>query len=222
MTPDQSYIEETAEHIDRVGHYLGEFIDELMEASETPDAAVAQNIEAFAEELEKRGLVHDATKLRDPEKDGFMRHGVALKGLEYGSDENKAQLVRLKPILDHHYSKNSHHPEHHKDGLAGMDLPDLIEMFADWQAAGERHATGNITKSIDVNEKRFGMSPEMARVFRNTAKGKRPHRDVEVGGMNLTDLAILFCEWIAGGREPNVGQQLAAVFVSTKAAWGKE
>lgn len=221
MTPDQDYIDETKKHMERVGHYLDEFIEQLQEASETPDAEAAQNIEEFAEELEARANMHDRTKLSDPEKAGFMAHGVALKGLEYGSDEYKAQLARLKPILDHHYKANTHHPEHHKDGLAGMTLVDLIEMFADWQASGERHATGNIGKSIDVNERRFGMSPEMAKVFRNTAKSKRPRHDVEVGGMNLTDLAILFCEWIAGSSEPNVGQQLAAVFVSTKAKWGK-
>lgn len=59
-------------------------------------------------------------------------------------------------------------PEDFKPGINGMDLFDLIEMFLDWKAAGERH-NGDIFKSIEINKDRFKMSDQLAQIFRNTA-----------------------------------------------------
>jgi hypothetical protein len=50
-----------------------------------------------------------------------------------------------------------------------MTLLDLVEMICDWKAASERHNNGNIRKSIEVNGKRFEMSPQLIRIFENTA-----------------------------------------------------
>jgi hypothetical protein len=36
-----------------------------------------------------------------------------------------------------------------------------------------RHADGNVNKSIDINEKRFAMSEQLAAIFRNTARSPR-------------------------------------------------
>lgn len=55
-------------------------------------------------------------------------------------------------------------------GIYGMSLLDLIEMLADWKAAGMRHANGNITQSLEINRKRFGMSDQIFMVFQNTVK----------------------------------------------------
>jgi hypothetical protein len=51
-----------------------------------------------------------------------------------------------------------------------MSLLDLIEMFCDWKAAGERHANGNFAESLNINRERFGMSPQLAEIFENTRK----------------------------------------------------
>ena len=118
--------------------------------------------------LEERGFAHDQSKLQSPEKEGFDEVTGVLKGLTYGSEEYKAQLVKLKPILDHHYAKNSHHPEHYPNGIDGMSLLDVIEMFCDWKAATQRHADGNLKKSIEINKSRFKMTEQMAQVFENT------------------------------------------------------
>ncbi len=120
--------------------------------------------------LEERGFKHDLSKLQPPEKDGFDKVTGVLKGLTYGSDEYKTQLARLKPILDHHYAHNSHHPEHYPNGVDGMTLLDLIEMFCDWKAATERHADGNIEKSIQHNKGRFKLTDQLANIFENTRK----------------------------------------------------
>ena len=49
-----------------------------------------------------------------------------------------------------------------------MNLFDLMEMFFDWKAAGERTKDGNMVKSIEVNSQRFGMSKQLRTIFENT------------------------------------------------------
>jgi hypothetical protein len=120
--------------------------------------------------LRKRADVHDASKLEEPEKSGFDEVAGALGGLTYGSPEYKAQLEKLKPVLEHHYTHNSHHPEHFKLGLYDMSLLDLVEMFCDWKAATERHADGSLEKSIQINKERFKMSDQLVSVLENTRK----------------------------------------------------
>ena len=55
-------------------------------------------------------------------------------------------------------------------GIGGMDLIDLCEMLMDWWAATKRHADGDIMKSIEINQKRFGYSEELKQIFINTIK----------------------------------------------------
>ena len=88
-----------------------------------------------------------------------------LKQLTYGSDEYKAVLDGMRPALKHHYNKNSHHPEHYRDGISGMTIVDLVEMFCDWCAATERHEDGNIDRSIIQNMERFGYGEVLAHIF---------------------------------------------------------
>ena len=122
----------------------------------------------FAKELMDRAICHDNSKLYDPEKPLFDKMTPLLKGLTYGSEEYKKSLAELKPALDHHYSHNSHHPEYYKDGINDCNLFDLVEMLCDWKAASERHADGNIFKSIQINKTRFAMADQLAKIFENT------------------------------------------------------
>lgn len=127
-------------------------------------------LQAIEFELAGRAYRHDSTKLEEPEKALFDEWTPKLKELTYGSDEYKAALAALKPALDHHYAAWSHHPEHFENGINGMSLLDLIEMFCDWRAAGERHADGNFAKSLEINRKRFKMDDQLAGIFENTRK----------------------------------------------------
>ena len=120
-------------------------------------------------ELELRAKVHDESKLLSPEKELFDEYTPKLAGCTYGSDEYKEYLKGLKVALDHHYAKNSHHPEHYENGVNGFDLFDLIEMFMDWKAATERHDDGDIRKSIEINKNRFNLSEQVCDILRNTA-----------------------------------------------------
>jgi len=123
-----------------------------------------------SKDLMYRATYHDNSKLTDPEKSLFDEFTPKLKGCTYGSDEYKSFLSSLKVALDNHYKNNSHHPEHYENGIDGMNLLDLIEMFLDWKAAGERHADGNIHKSIEHNKDRFKMSEQLVSIFKNTAE----------------------------------------------------
>jgi len=122
--------------------------------------------------LKMRALTHDASKLEPPEVEAFERVAGALFGLTYGSEEYRRQLatVDLRPALEHHYSNNSHHPEYWSDGITGMSLLDLLEMLADWKAAGERHADGSMARSLAINRGRFGIPDALQAILENTAK----------------------------------------------------
>ena len=121
-------------------------------------------------DLKQRAIDHDRSKLEEPEKSVFDRVTPQLAGSTYGSEEYSAFLADMKPALDHHYAENDHHPEHFADGIHGMDLIQLLEMVCDWKAASERHANGDILRSIEINAKRFGYSPELEGVLRRTAE----------------------------------------------------
>lgn len=130
---------------------------------------VSQLLTEAASELINRANVHDSSKLKEPEKTAFD-NASDLKTVTYGSEEYKECLKKLGVGLVHHYENNSHHPEHYFNGIDGMNLFDVIEMFLDWKAAGERHADSSIYKSIELNKERFKMSEQLINIFKNTAK----------------------------------------------------
>lgn len=151
MSNDKPYdsTPDTLEHINKVRNHLHKCISSL---------AI-------------RAVNHDASKFEEPEKSGYDVCTVKLKNLTYGTPEYEAALKELKPILDHHYATNTHHPEHYSDGVSGMDLIDVVEMLCDWKAATERMKDGgDIGKSIDINAKRFNLDPQLVAILRNTVK----------------------------------------------------
>jgi hypothetical protein len=121
-----------------------------------------------SKEIITRALDHDKSKLLEPEKAGFDAVSMKLKDMKYGSSEYKAALDELKPILEHHYANNSHHPEHFDNGISGMDLFDVLEMLMDWKAATERMDRGNIRRSVEINQERFAMAPQLVSIINNT------------------------------------------------------
>lgn len=137
---------ETYEHIGVVRDLLGEVIKALLD----------------------RARDHDATKVQDPERATFDEYTPKLKTSTYGSDEYKEFLVGMGEGLQHHYAHNRHHPEHHDEGIVGMNLIDLVEMLCDWMAATRRHDDGDIRKSLIIQQERFGYSGQLLRIFENT------------------------------------------------------
>ena len=138
---------------------------------------VSDMIYIVVKELNLRAIKHDQSKLESPEKEELNKWVPKLKSSTYGSEKYNQFLKDLKPILDLHYKKNRHHPEHFKDvydadgtwnPLSGMNLIDLIEMFCDWKAATLRHVDGNLDKSILINKKRFNISDQVVSIFQNS------------------------------------------------------
>ena len=164
-----------------------------------------------------RATNHDVSKTQEPEKPIFDEMTPKLKGSTYGSEEYKGFLAHMKVALDHHYTVNSHHPEHYEmmkcpecgkfwnrwevpekheidgylfcpecfpngwpgiyesalikaPGITGMSLLDILEMLCDWKAATERHADGDLARSIEISQQRFGYTDEMKSVLINTAQ----------------------------------------------------
>lgn len=125
-------------------------------------------LDEITSELTVRSLDHDRSKLQPPEVEILDVVTERLNNLTYGSDEYKACLAAMTPMTDHHYAVNRHHPEHYPAGVDGMDLLDVVEMLADWTAACRRHADGDILKSLEINQERFGLSPQLYRILVNT------------------------------------------------------
>lgn len=119
-------------------------------------------------ELLQRGMQHDQTKLEPPEADTFEAYTPKLRGAAYGSEEYKTFLKEMAPALKHHYATYRHHPEHHAGGMQDMTLIDLLEMLCDWKASSMRMLDGDIYKSLDMNQQRFGYSDETKRFMKNT------------------------------------------------------
>jgi len=119
------------------------------------------------QQLTDRARVHDDSKLREPEKSIFDTWTPNLKRVQFGSDEYKQALSAMGEGLKHHYEHNRHHPEHYPNGLNGMTIVDLIEMFCDWIAAAEEKKTG-----IDIAylSERFGINSQLVAVFANTLR----------------------------------------------------
>ena len=137
---------ETYEHIGVVRSLLGKAIKELLDRADG----------------------HDASKLVDPERATFDEFTPKLRDSTYGSEEYRGFLRDMGDGLRHHYEHNRHHPEWHAAGIEGMNLLDLVEMTCDWIAASRRHADGDVRRSIEVNQERFGYDDQMKRVLHNT------------------------------------------------------
>ena len=138
--------DDTWQHIHRVQQLLSRCILELMYRSE----------------------VHDESKLRSPEVEAFTEFTAYLASTTYGSAEYNEYKQAMQPAMEHHYAHNRHHPEHFKNGVADMNLIDLLEMLCDWKAASERHNDGNIRKSLEINCRRFDIGPQLLGILENT------------------------------------------------------
>jgi hypothetical protein len=131
---------------------------------------VRNHLNACVRELLTRAEQHDQSKLQDPERAMFDKFTPLLRASTYGSEEYRGFLAGMSTALAHHYENNRHHPEHFENGIQGMHLIDVLEMLCDWRSSGLRHADGDIFKSIEINQKRFGYSDELKQLFVNTAE----------------------------------------------------
>lgn len=133
---------------------------------------VQKRLDEVCHNLTIRAAHHDLSKLREPERAAYdaLMAFKSSHDMVYGSPEYDEGLKILGPALDHHYAYNSHHPQFHENGIAGMSLLDIIEMLCDWKAAGERYKDGNIADSLAHNRERFSIDAQLYAILENTVK----------------------------------------------------
>ena len=54
--------------------------------------------------------------------------------------------------------------------MSNMTLIDILEMLVDWKAATKRNLNGDITKSINLNQKRFNIDDQLTKILHNTVR----------------------------------------------------
>lgn len=147
-SPEIRALLEIIRHITRVKNYLG----------------------SFGHELQQRATRHDLSKFEFDEFYGFanLKSRLRSQKVKYDSDEYLTELSD-SPIVSH-FSRNSHHPEHHENGVNDMNLFDIIEMVIDWKAANESYRDLPFDEMVQVNIKRFGLSSEQAYLVRRIAE----------------------------------------------------
>lgn len=120
--------------------------------------------------LALRSARHDLSKTVEPERSGYAALQIDLREVQYGTEAYHEALAKAAPTISHHYAANDHHPEHYPNGIKGMSLLSLLEMLADWKAAGERTKEGSMRQSLDVNRRRFTPDDMLFGILENTAR----------------------------------------------------
>lgn len=106
---------------------------------------IKQALGEITHDLEQRATVHDLSKFLDDEFEGFSRINVDRP--EFGTPGYAERMRQEKPTILRHYSRNSHHPEH-----GPMTFIDVIEMVADWWAAGKGYENAmDWSEAVDTN-----------------------------------------------------------------------
>lgn len=189
--------EQTWQHIDLVMRLLASAQIELMKRAVTHDRTklITPEREMFAEMTNKlRELTYGSPEY----KDGLEQMKRQALGHHYEHNRHHPEFFEPRKKsneLERHIAIAVHTTNHinpnivelddiygyedlvrylqskqleHVSSVNNMNLFDLIEMFIDWNAACQRHADGDIDKSIKINTARFALSPQLVEIFKNT------------------------------------------------------
>jgi len=125
------------------------------------------------QDIERRSVTHDASKMLDDEFAGFARINAIARVNKFGSEEYKTAMQHERTTIDLHFSRNSHHPERPtllgdaveterglpddatywaaRDG-ARMTFLDVIEMVCDWWGARKGYGDNRPwLESVELN-----------------------------------------------------------------------
>jgi len=119
-------------------------------------------IKDFITLLKHRGEVHDNSKFNEPEISALTK----IKDMKFGSPEY-LEVCKSEGIT-HHYKENSHHPEFYKNGMADMNILDLVEYFIDCSASASRR--GGVVPDFSNNAERHKISPQLVNILNNSTK----------------------------------------------------
>lgn len=129
---------------------------------------VRRELSKVIAELTRRSVCHDASKLLPDEKELLGRFGPLLDQCEFGTEAHECVAQQAADFFSLHYARNSHHPQHFANGIAGMDLFDLIEMMCDWIASSQRVNGTSVEVGLRYNITRFKIDEQLGSILRNT------------------------------------------------------
>ena len=136
-------------------------IQQTMKETKQHIARVNEVGDIFTRKFKERLLLHDQSKLEEPERTMFAKHTENLNQLEYGTDAYEKEIEEMKKdCLNHHYENNSHHPEHFEN-IEDMNELDIIEMVCDWYARSMQYKTDFLSFVVSRQESRFHFPNEM-------------------------------------------------------------
>src|SRR5690606_36142065 len=141
-------------------------------------ARVRELLGEFAVEMIRRGNTHDRSKFEPVELEPLarMQELIDKEGpAQFGTEEYKRRTDMLGEMIYHHRMNNSHHPECYEyeyggdclNGINGMDLFDLVEMFFDWKAASER--SGDDCMRLGAACDKYKVTGPLRHILYNTA-----------------------------------------------------
>lgn len=133
-------------------------------------ASVIRWMEVIIDELKRRAITHDNSKLIEPEISGWRKMDKEPR-YPYGSKEYFDKLERYKWLLKTHWKRNRHHPEYWQINIfrKDKDLLDIIETVIDWLSYKENVLSlKQALKIIDAQTKRYGFSSELTELIKNT------------------------------------------------------
>ena len=119
--------------------------------------------------LMDRAITHDNSKYSENELDDHISMGDEMDEIKYGTDAYYAIKRKYEALSTEHLANNRHHPEHHQNGIDDMNLVDVIEMLCDWLTGSENTGTP-VERSLEINEERYHVSPQLMKLLRNTIR----------------------------------------------------
>jgi hypothetical protein len=118
---------------------------------------VAKGLHKLAACVASRAVGHDASKLSIEQFARFVEINRIAREHKYGSPEYNASLETNRDAIGKHYRRNSHHPEHHENGVDGMGLADFIEMVVDWEVAAQVYGNATFDEGLAIQTERFNL-----------------------------------------------------------------
>jgi hypothetical protein len=168
---------ETYKHIQMVQRFIGKVIRDFIRRSEGHDQSklVSPEVEVFDEFTPKlAGITYGSEEYRaclaamkpaiDHHNAANDHHPEHFKYWECGACSKRFPDDTTWGTICDACGCNVNE----QYGIRGMSLVDLTEMLCDWKAATLRHDDGDIRRSIEINQERFGYSDELKQILINT------------------------------------------------------
>lgn len=130
---------------------------------------VNKYIKMLAHALIHNAEGHDLDKVEPRVKSIWDKFSPHLKAV-FGSLEYQQRKAELKPVLDDHYARTTHHPEHFENGVSGMNLMQLAEYLADNWERCQTLGDGDLRHSLEVNREPHRIDNQTMQILLHTAE----------------------------------------------------